>query len=126
MPDGHRQLPTGKNRRISGLDLYGPPSSGKTPALLPVVNAAAELEADDDPTFVAAMETYEREASRAKAVYDAWQAEIKLAVKNGSPAPDMPTDAKPPELPVRPRFRVADSTVQELGAILAAIPRGCC
>jgi Protein of unknown function (DUF3987) len=104
--------------------LVGVPSSGKTPAMLPVVNAAASLEADDEPAFAEVMQNYERDASRAKAVYDVWQGEIKTAVKNGSPAPDMPADAIPPDMPVRPRLKVAESTVQELGAILGGNPKG--
>jgi Protein of unknown function (DUF3987) len=104
--------------------LVGVPSSGKTPATQPVVNAAAELEADDEPAFDEARKAYERDANRAKAVYDVWQGEIKIAVKNGSPAPDMPADAIPPDMPVRPRLKVADSTREELGAILGGNPKG--
>jgi Protein of unknown function (DUF3987) len=104
--------------------LVGPPSSGKTPAQQPVVNAAAELEADDEPAFAEVMQNYERDAARAKAVREAWQEEVRQAVKMGSPAPDMPRDAMSPDVPVRPRLKVAESTREELGAILGGNPKG--
>lgn len=119
-----RPTPRWKEPPNLWFGLVGVPSSGKSPAMLPVENAAAALERDDDPAFEEAMRVYTRDASRAKAVHDAWQDEIKAAHKKGVPPPDQPTDAKSPEVPVRPRFRVADSTVQQLGAILAGNPKG--
>jgi hypothetical protein len=102
----------------------GAPSTGKTPSMRAVVNSAASLEADEDPAFEEAVRIHARDASRAKAAHDAWQDDIRAAVKNMAPAPDMPRDAMTPAPPVRPRLKVADSTVQELGAILAGNPKG--
>jgi hypothetical protein len=63
-----------------------------------------------------------RQISQAR--MEAWQAEVRAAVKQNAIPPAMPSDAIDQEAPVRPRIRVADATTEKLGALAAALPRG--
>jgi hypothetical protein len=67
---------------------------------------------------------YETAKTAAKAKREAWEAEVKAAVKAGQTPPQMPAGAEPPDAPVRPRIRVADATVEALGLLAAGLPRG--
>ena len=74
--------------------------------------------------FEAEQEKFATSRQTSEAHLDAWKAAVKTAVKNGGPPPVMPSEAQPPDAPVRPRIRVADATVEAFGALAAALPRG--
>ena len=102
----------------------GGPSTSKTPAQRPFVEASGKLEGDNEDEWKRTLKKHERDTERAKARSDAWKREIKDAVKMHVPAPDMPADAVLPDAPIRPRVLIADATVQEVGNILGGNPRG--
>jgi uncharacterized protein DUF3987 len=104
--------------------LVGQPSSGKTPALRPVIDAAKALERETDPHWRDDLARYERDTEVAKVATEKWQKEIKDAVANHKAAPDRPKQAAPREPPRRPRMVANDTTAEELMAMLAGNPRG--
>jgi hypothetical protein len=104
--------------------LVGGPSWGKTPSMRPFIQATAKLEADDEPAWKETLGAFEQDVEYAKARQEQWRDQVRQAVKAGSLPPDMPASARTPEPPARPRLRITDSTVEEIGAILAGSPRG--
>lgn len=98
-----------------------PPSSGKTPAATPVIDAAKAVERETDPHWRDELARYERDTEVAT---EKWQKEIKDAVAKKLAAPDRPKQAAPPEPPRRPRMIANDTTAEELMAMLAGNPRG--
>ena len=102
----------------------GPPSSSKSPSM----DAAFNLVRFAEDRMADGFEQIQQEHATAKqaceARIEAWKIEVKTAVKNGDPAPAMPDNAREPPAPVRLRIRVADATVEALGALAAGLPRG--
>ncbi|KAA0122230.1 DUF3987 domain-containing protein [Methylobacterium sp. P1-11] len=102
----------------------GPPSSSKSPSM----DAAFNLVRFAEDRMADGFEQVQQEHATAKqaceARIEAWKVEVKTAVKTGNPPPTVPDDAREPPAPVRPRIRVADATVEALGALAAGLPRG--
>jgi hypothetical protein len=67
---------------------------------------------------------YEAAKQTAKEVREAWESEVKAAVKAGEASPLLPAAAAMPDEPVRPRVRVVNATTEKLAALAAALPRG--
>jgi hypothetical protein len=74
--------------------------------------------------FQQELSLYEMERVAAEARRVAWEAEVRAATTGDGPSPPMPGSAVIPEEPERPRLQVADATVEKLGALSAALPRG--
>jgi Protein of unknown function (DUF3987) len=102
----------------------GLPSSGKTPALDPFHHACIKLQHAMRPDYDAALTEYRRKVEIAEATKAAYQAELKTAAKNKALPPPRPDGIDDPEEPRPPRVWIADSTIEELQAQLAANPRG--
>ena len=102
----------------------GLPSSGKTPALDPFHHACSKLQHAMRPDYEAALVEYRRKAEVAEAAKAAYQAELKAAAKEKTIPPPRPDNIDDPEEPRPPRVWIADSTIEELQAQLAANPRG--
>ncbi len=102
----------------------GPPSTGKTPAQRPIVEASRAIERDDDEAWRVAMATYAALAEQAKTIEESWRQSLKAAVKKGEAPPDRPPDADPPPEPPRPRVLAMDTTIEELQHMLAQQSRG--
>ncbi|AWN40262.1 DUF3987 domain-containing protein [Methylobacterium durans] len=104
--------------------VVGPPSSSKSPSM----DAAFALVRYAEDQMALGFETeqlaYTMKKQVSEACQEEWKAKIKAAVKKGDPPPPMPDEAQAPDLPVRPRIRVADATVEALGGLAAALPRG--
>lgn len=102
----------------------GPPSSSKSPSM----DAAFALIGFAEDRMALGFDQVQQEYATLKQTCDAkreaWKSEVKAAVKNGDPPPSIPADAQEPPSPVRPRIRVADATVEALGALAAGLPRG--
>lgn len=102
----------------------GPPSSSKSPSM----DAAFTLVRFAEDRMTYGFEDVQQEHATLKqaceARVEAWKIEVKTAVKNGDAPPAMPDAAREPPAPVRPRIRVADATVEALGALAAGLPRG--
>jgi hypothetical protein len=106
------------------LALIGAPSTGKTPALRPIIEACREVERDAEPEWRAAMAEHARLAEAALALEEQWRAEVRTAAKSGQPAPNRPLGANAPAEPPRPRLVAMDATMEELQHLLAGQPRG--
>ncbi|WP_191971054.1 DUF3987 domain-containing protein [Methylobacterium soli] len=102
----------------------GPPSSSKSPSMDAAFDLVRFAEDRMGLGFEAEQKKFATSRQTSEAHLEAWKAAVKTAVKNGCPPPVMPSEAQPPDAPVRPRIRVADATVEALGALAAALPRG--
>jgi hypothetical protein len=76
------------------------------------------------PDHDKALTEYRRKAEMAEAVKSAHQAELKSAAKEKAIPPPRPDNMDVPDEPRPPRIWIADSTIEELQAQLAANPRG--
>lgn len=102
----------------------GDPSSGKSPAMDGSTEMLSRMELSLASSYEEELRRWEGVKETAKTIKEAWQADVKQAVKAGTAAPDMPADAVEPEPPVRPRLYTSDPTSQSIGEILAAHPKG--
>jgi hypothetical protein len=106
------------------LALIGVPSTGKTPAVRPVIEAARAIERDAEPAWRAAYVEQATLAEGARAIEEAWKKDVREAVKRGTPPPERPPGADAPPEPPKPRVLVMDSTTEELQRLMAEHPRG--
>jgi hypothetical protein len=104
--------------------LVGGPSSGKSPALDPVLRIVREIEALAMEAARPRVQEREEAIQRARAAIEAWQGALRTAAKNGDPSPERPIDAIEPEPLALPRLLVSDVTVEKLAAILRDMPKG--
>lgn len=104
--------------------LVGGPSAGKSPAVDPFLKIIRELEAAATKEAQPQIAQRAEEIERAKAAYDAWVTELRLAAKNGDEPPPKPADANEPEPLVPPRFVVSDTTTERLATIIRDNPKG--
>jgi Protein of unknown function (DUF3987) len=104
--------------------LIGAPSTGKSPAIRPVIEACRAIERDAEPEWLAAIAEHARVAEAARALEEQWRVDVRTATKSGQPAPDRPLGANPPLEPSRPRLVAMDATTEELQHLLAGQPRG--
>lgn len=105
------------------LALIGAPSTGKTPALKPIIEACRAIEREAEPEWQAAKAEHTRLAEAAHALEEQWQADVRVATKSGHPAPSRPPLADTPAEPPMPRLVAMDATTEELQHLLAAQPR---
>jgi len=104
--------------------LIGGPSTGKTPALRPMIDASRKLERDAEPAWHDALVKYERDAEVANAAKKLWCEEVGKAAKEKTSPPDRPIAAETPNKPPRPRVVTMDTSTEELQRLLADNPRG--
>ncbi len=104
--------------------LVGNPSAGKSQPLTTVIRAVQTLERDVAPDFEEAYRNWQTRAAMAREIEERWKAEIKLAVKSDWPAPPRPHDADAPPEPLQPRILIGNITVERLGLLFKAFPRG--
>lgn len=102
----------------------GPPSSSKSPSMDAAFNLVRFAEDRMAVDFDQVQQEHATLRQVCEARVEAWKAEVRTAVKNGDPPPSLPPDAMEPPAPIRPRIRVADATVEALGALAAGLPRG--
>ena len=106
------------------IALIGAPSTGKTPALQPMIEASRVLERDAEPAWRGELARYERDAEAARAVDKTWRELVHTAANDGSAPPDRPAKADEPVRPQRPRVATMDTSTDELQRLLADNPRG--
>ena len=106
------------------IGLVGRPSSGKSPGLDVSTNLLAQLETELNTDWADRCRTHKRDLAAAKERRAMWELDVKLAIKNKQPPPDMPTDAEDPEPPQRRRLFSTDPTVDKAVRLGHANPRG--
>jgi hypothetical protein len=104
--------------------LIGAPSTGKTPALRPMIEASRKVERDAEPAWRNALAKYECDAEAANAAEKAWREQVAKAAKGKVSPPDRPIAAQAPSKPPRPRVVTMDTSTEELQRLLADNPRG--
>lgn len=104
--------------------LVGDPSSGKSPAMTPLLGAMHATEADLAVGHDETRREWLTAKERAACVRAAWESDVKAATKDGTPPPLMPSDAEAPDEPARPRLVMGDATGEALAATLAGQPKG--
>jgi hypothetical protein len=104
--------------------VIGAPSTGKTPALRPMIDASRKLERDAEPAWRDALGGYERDAEAARAVDKAWRDSVRTAANDERVIPVRPAGADEPTRPPRPRIVTMDTSTEELQRKLAECPRG--
>ena len=108
--------------------VIGRPSAGKSPALVPARRMLARLESDDAKVHAEALRDFQAEQAVAAMQAENAKAALRAAIKGGddTKAQMLARAATAPELeaPQEPRIVVADATVEKLGELLNANPRG--
>ena len=101
--------------------LVGPPSSGKSPALDPLVKIVEALEAALAKDFEATLRQHDAAAARAKVKLKQWTKGLEDAVDDGAP---VPPDAVEPDRPKRPRIMISDATIESVADIASGNAKG--
>ncbi|MBI0535090.1 DUF3987 domain-containing protein [Roseomonas sp. KE2513] len=109
---------------ILNVALVGNPSSGKSPALSSVTSPLGQMEAEDNADLDGRCADHRRLKQAAKEHRALWEAEVRAAVKGGTPPPSEPKDARDPEEPTARRFKTSDPTREAVRDLAAANPRG--
>jgi hypothetical protein len=104
--------------------LIGAPSTGKTPALRPFIDACRAIEREAEPAWEAAKAEQSVLAEGARAIEQQWREAVRKATREGEPLPKRPPGADSPPEPPRPRSLAMDATTEELQYLLAEQPRG--
>ncbi|MDO4709564.1 MAG: DUF3987 domain-containing protein [Pseudomonadota bacterium] len=107
--------------------VIGRPSTGKSPALEPSRRMLERLGEDERKAFESAHQHYEAQCLIADARKQGAKEEIRKAIKAGDEAraqalAESATEAQ--EAPQEPRLLVNDATIEKLGELLNANPRG--
>lgn len=103
----------------------GNPSAGKSPAIDAVLAPLRRAERPMREAAQAEMSAWEKRVKLAKLAQDIWEKKARAAVEKGITPPDMPKDADAGPQPHIPRLVVNDGTVEKLGVIVEAQPKGC-
>jgi len=109
---------------ILWVALVGASSSGKSPAVDPVLAPLRAVEQERAEEYADTLRRYEtarQEADEARAI---WKLDVKKAVEMKSPAPEMPSGAVEPVFPEMPRLILSDVTPEAAASRLRASPRG--
>jgi hypothetical protein len=102
----------------------GAPSTGKTPALRPTIDASGRLEREAEPAWHDKLARYKRDAEAASATDKAWRDQVVRAIKDKKAPPERPADAEVPDQPPRPRVITMDTSTEALQRLLADNPHG--
>ena len=104
--------------------LIGRPSSGKSPALGVVEDLLSAAEAEENADWPERRRQQQSEAAEAKERRTAWEAEVKRAVHEHQPPPDLPAEAEEPKPAQRRRMFTTDPTIEKAVRLSEANPRG--
>ena len=102
----------------------GVPSAGKSPAFDAVLTPLRRAEKPLRDKAEARLSDWSKDADLAKLTEATWKEAAKAAIKAGDDVPDKPEGCDPGPPPHMPRLVVNDATIERLGAIVAAQPRG--
>jgi hypothetical protein len=102
----------------------GAPSSGKSSGLDEAADALAALEAEANLDWDERQREYRTKSREARETRDAWEADVRSAVKSGAAAPLEPEGAREPPPPARRRAFTSDPTPEKAALLAAQNPRG--
>jgi hypothetical protein len=102
----------------------GLPSAGKSPAIDAVLTPLRKVEKPLRAAAAEAVIEWKKKANIASIHLKQWETAVKKAIESGQPTPAQPREADAGPAPHVPRLFVNDSTIERLGVILAAQPRG--
>jgi len=125
----------GNSRRISPWEgwvepsilwvvLIGNPSSGKSPAMGPVIELLHNIEKGRGEQYQDKFKEYQEEKTIAELKREVWEKKVKEAITEKKESPAMPDNAILPEKPKRIRLIAKDATIESLCNILASNPKG--
>lgn len=109
---------------ILWVALVGEPSTNKSPSIDPTRAALNAVEAEKLEAYEPKEAEYKEAAMMAKAVKRSWEKAVEAAVTKNKPIPELPSEARDPERPVRPRTWIANATTEKLARLLAEQPGG--
>lgn len=109
---------------VPSTGLVGLPSSSKSPGMDTVLDPLRKVERTLCKGFDDIRRRWETAKAQAEAKQEAWQREVKEAVKAGRPAPEIPSDATIPPEPRAPRLCTTNVTVEAAVDLLANEPKG--
>ena len=108
--------------------VIGRPSAGKSPALAPARRMLARLEGDAAKIHAEALRDFQAEQAMSAVQAENAKQAMRAAIKGGdaAKAQALAREATAPQLeaPQEPRIVVSDATVEKLGELLNANPRG--
>lgn len=119
-----REAPQWREPCVLWIAPVGDPSSNKSPAIDAATGPLKGLERELAEQHKAGLIGWHTTAERAKAERAAWQADVKMATKEGVATPSMPDAAVEPDEPQRPRLIVQDGTPEAVMDILSGNPNG--
>jgi len=102
----------------------GVPSAGKSPAISAVLDPLRKVERVLREDTAERLAEWKEAVEIAKLTEAAWKDAAKAALRAGDTPPPMPDGCDVGPQPQPPRLVVNDGTIERLGAILAAQPRG--
>lgn len=102
----------------------GNPSAGKSPAIDAVLSPLRRAERPLRQAAEAEMAAWEKRTKLAKLAQDMWDKKARAALDKGNPPPPVPKEADAGTAPHIPRLIVNDGTVERLGVIAQAQPKG--
>ena len=102
----------------------GLPSAGKSPGLKAALAPLRRAERPLREAAKAELDAFNRDAALAKLVREAWEGRVRAAIKDGKEAPPMPAEGDPGAAPHQPRLILSDATVERVGVICEAQPKG--
>ncbi len=106
------------------IGLVGKPSSGKSPGLDSALELLHSIERELNTDYPDRLKEYETAKEVARLANEAWLDSVQTAFKEDVTAPRKPESAFEPDKPGRRQIIVNDATVEELGYVLAANPKG--
>lgn len=106
------------------LALVGNPSSGKSPAMDPVLSLLRRIEQDKQDQHKGTLRQYQADRLASETLRAVWEKDVKKAVKEGNPPPPMPEGAEEPAKPDAQRLRTSDTTIEGLARLLISTPKG--
>ena len=102
----------------------GNPSAGKSPAIDAVLAPLRRAERPMREAAMAKLAEWEKQVAVARLARVVWEKKAAAALEKGNPAPPLPDTADAGCAPHIPRLVVNDGTVERLGVIAAAQPKG--
>ena len=111
---------------IIWTSLIGPPSSGKSPALDAIIEAALIVEEMLNVNHPELERRWETEKLEAQYKREAWQKDVKTAVAENRPPPEMSEACREPDPPHEHRIITNDTSPEELIRLSARNLMDCC